>query len=277
MVVDLPEPFGPRKPCTSPVRTVRSSPSRARTRPKVLTTPFISIAGLPVMTASILMVVRCWPASVWSVSTCAEGVQVLGGAVQAVGEQFERGDGVPVGDRRDVQVRRMAIGRRGDGVAGERVHAQLEDRHHLGPGPLVVGGDRDPTVHRSPQVALGVVDQPLPQSPGEVAAFGDRPHDEGRERRQVRGGVDQVQGVAGAQVGRGVPGQLVDQVGDVGVARLPQPVLGAEVMDDQGGRDVGVRGDRPHGRRPVSVPADVDDRRVPDPGPGGQIGVERLC
>ncbi len=36
-VVDLPAPFGPRKPCTSPVATSRSSPSRARAVPKVLT------------------------------------------------------------------------------------------------------------------------------------------------------------------------------------------------------------------------------------------------
>ena len=38
MVVDLPEPFGPRKPCTSPDCTSRFSPSSARVLPKVLTT-----------------------------------------------------------------------------------------------------------------------------------------------------------------------------------------------------------------------------------------------
>src|SRR3954452_8012574 len=37
IVVDLPAPLGPRKPCTSPGRTCRSSPSRARTLPKLLT------------------------------------------------------------------------------------------------------------------------------------------------------------------------------------------------------------------------------------------------
>jgi hypothetical protein len=45
MVVVFPEPFGPRKPCTSPVCTVRSSPSRGRVRPKDLTRPAIEIAA----------------------------------------------------------------------------------------------------------------------------------------------------------------------------------------------------------------------------------------
>src|SRR5580765_3048084 len=45
MVVDLPAPFGPRKPCTSPAVTVSSSPSRARTWPNVLTRPCTSITG----------------------------------------------------------------------------------------------------------------------------------------------------------------------------------------------------------------------------------------
>ncbi|CKR47832.1 Uncharacterised protein [Mycobacterium tuberculosis] len=42
-VVDLPAPLGPRKPCTSPSRTVRSSPSSARTDPKCLVSPRISM------------------------------------------------------------------------------------------------------------------------------------------------------------------------------------------------------------------------------------------
>jgi len=37
MVTVLPAPLGPRKPCTSPVRTSRSSPSSARVVPKVFT------------------------------------------------------------------------------------------------------------------------------------------------------------------------------------------------------------------------------------------------
>src|ERR1044072_4994777 len=44
MVVDLPAPFGPRNPWTSPVRTVRSSPSSARVWPNVLTRPDTEIA-----------------------------------------------------------------------------------------------------------------------------------------------------------------------------------------------------------------------------------------
>ena len=46
MVVDLPDPLGPRKPCTSPASTVRSSPSRARTVPNFLTRPRISMGVL---------------------------------------------------------------------------------------------------------------------------------------------------------------------------------------------------------------------------------------
>ena len=53
MVVVLPAPLGPRNPCTSPVRTSRSSPSRARVGPKVLTSPEIKIAvDIGVVTAS---------------------------------------------------------------------------------------------------------------------------------------------------------------------------------------------------------------------------------
>ena len=44
-VVDLPEPFGPRKPWTVPVATERSSPSRARAEPKVLTRPCTEMAS----------------------------------------------------------------------------------------------------------------------------------------------------------------------------------------------------------------------------------------
>ncbi len=55
MVVVLPAPLGPRKPCTSPVRTSRSSPSRARVGPKVFTSPEIEIAvDIGVVTASFL-------------------------------------------------------------------------------------------------------------------------------------------------------------------------------------------------------------------------------
>ena len=39
IVVDFPAPLGPRNPCTSPRRTSRSSPSRARKLPNCLTSP----------------------------------------------------------------------------------------------------------------------------------------------------------------------------------------------------------------------------------------------
>src|ERR1700730_8634017 len=44
MVVVLPDPFGPRKPCTSPDATDRSSPSRAQVRPNDFRRPVTSIA-----------------------------------------------------------------------------------------------------------------------------------------------------------------------------------------------------------------------------------------
>ena len=45
MVVDLPAPFGPRNPSTSPCRTVRSTPATAAIGPKRLVSPLISIMG----------------------------------------------------------------------------------------------------------------------------------------------------------------------------------------------------------------------------------------
>ena len=45
MVVDLPAPLGPRKPCTSPAATLRSRPSSARVAPKVLTRSWMSMTG----------------------------------------------------------------------------------------------------------------------------------------------------------------------------------------------------------------------------------------
>src|SRR4051794_40956850 len=44
MVVDFPAPFGPRKPCTSPVATSRSRPSRAWVLPKDLCSPETTMA-----------------------------------------------------------------------------------------------------------------------------------------------------------------------------------------------------------------------------------------
>src|SRR5262249_5682213 len=45
MVVDLPEPFGPRKPVTCPGRTENDRPSTASVRPYRLVTPRASIIG----------------------------------------------------------------------------------------------------------------------------------------------------------------------------------------------------------------------------------------
>src|SRR5699024_4975460 len=45
-VVDFPAPLGPRKPCTSPAATDRSSPSSARVPPKVFTRADTDIASV---------------------------------------------------------------------------------------------------------------------------------------------------------------------------------------------------------------------------------------
>ncbi len=55
MVVVLPAPLGPRKPCTSPVRTLRSRPVRARVGPNDFVKPEMAIAMLEVETASALV------------------------------------------------------------------------------------------------------------------------------------------------------------------------------------------------------------------------------
>src|SRR5689334_13614462 len=51
MVVDLPAPLGPRKPCTSPGSTSRSSPSRALVVPNVFTRPWIVIGAVGAATS----------------------------------------------------------------------------------------------------------------------------------------------------------------------------------------------------------------------------------
>src|SRR5665647_3491965 len=53
IVVDLPDPFGPRNPCTSPRPTVRSTPSSARVFPKDLVRPRVR------MTCSTVVLILC--------------------------------------------------------------------------------------------------------------------------------------------------------------------------------------------------------------------------
>src|SRR4029453_9698773 len=74
VVVVLPAPLGPRKPCTSPVRTSRSRPSRALVGPKVFTSPEVEIAvDIWCFTASLprpwSWCLRPWrlPHGVWTV------------------------------------------------------------------------------------------------------------------------------------------------------------------------------------------------------------------
>jgi hypothetical protein len=50
----LPGPVGAEEAVTSPVRTVRSSPSSARVGPNVLTSPSVKITG------SIIASISCW-------------------------------------------------------------------------------------------------------------------------------------------------------------------------------------------------------------------------
>ena len=50
IVVDLPAPFGPRKPSTSPLATANETPSTATIGPKALRSPFASIISrVPVL------------------------------------------------------------------------------------------------------------------------------------------------------------------------------------------------------------------------------------
>ena len=64
-VVDLPAPLGPRKPWTSPVATLRSSPSRARVDPNVLVRPSTAMTGprswMPVAPPEVAAVVVMLP------------------------------------------------------------------------------------------------------------------------------------------------------------------------------------------------------------------------
>src|SRR5436190_21671049 len=92
MVVDLPAPFGPRKPCTSPVRTSMSRPSRATVLPNVFRRPRMSIA---VLTSSI--VARDFPRAVDALQAVCRGSSVHNPALQRVdGDDLERGDRVGV-------------------------------------------------------------------------------------------------------------------------------------------------------------------------------------
>src|SRR4051794_41858449 len=87
MVVDFPEPFGPRKPTTSPAGTVSSRPSRARTLPKVLVRPWTSTAGMSYMASSDKGSAGSGAGSRW-------GGDGLEGAVEhgAIGEQPPGGE-----------------------------------------------------------------------------------------------------------------------------------------------------------------------------------------
>src|SRR5579871_419086 len=58
MVVVLPEPLGPRKPVTCPTGTCRSSPASARTCPKFLRRPSISMAASVFMGRSLPPIVQ---------------------------------------------------------------------------------------------------------------------------------------------------------------------------------------------------------------------------
>ena len=59
MVVDLPAPFGPRKPSTSPRRTVNDTLSTAVKAPKRLVSPSISIrAGWSDASATLVVTLR---------------------------------------------------------------------------------------------------------------------------------------------------------------------------------------------------------------------------
>src|SRR5450631_812388 len=100
IVVDLPAPLGPRKPWTSPGATSRSSPSRARTGPKVLVRPSVRMTGWAVLTGcfSFRGALNAPSASQsgtrrpWSPAEPGRGVDVGRGFAGGLGEGVERRD-----------------------------------------------------------------------------------------------------------------------------------------------------------------------------------------
>src|SRR4051812_117660 len=58
MVVDLPAPFGPRKPSTSPRSTLKEMPSTARIGPKAFTRLSILIIGVALEFGARVVIIR---------------------------------------------------------------------------------------------------------------------------------------------------------------------------------------------------------------------------
>src|SRR5688500_2328977 len=100
MVVDLPEPFGPRKPVTCPARTVKLRPSTATVLPYRLVRPCTSIMAMSVSS---------------SVSAYLHGTDRPDGAES--GYHPTTGRGVTPGR---VRTRRGGGGRAGPGRRGRR-------------------------------------------------------------------------------------------------------------------------------------------------------------
>ena len=168
IVVVLPEPFGPRKPCTSPVATSRSSPSKAVVGPKVLTKPVTKIAG-------VIRVSRCHWSCAWR---CPRRLPRMRGYEQSVSTTIRRPPwhrqrrSVPSGwDLRTLHGHDAAGG--AVGAAGDCVVDGRNEVVDTGSGE-VEGGLASGRVERSP--ALGRVQLVGDQGPLESAG---RPGDWG--------------------------------------------------------------------------------------------------
>src|SRR5665647_2660657 len=100
IVVDLPAPLGPRKPWTSPGATSRSSPSRARTGPKVLVSASVRMTGWAVLMGCYSFrgalnapsASRSGTRRPWSPAEPGCGVDAGCGFAGGLGEGVERGD-----------------------------------------------------------------------------------------------------------------------------------------------------------------------------------------
>ena len=130
IVVDLPAPLGPRNPWTSPGATSRSSPSRARTGPKVLVSPWVRMTDWDALMGGYSFRGRTERAlGIDEAGFSGPPVHPLGG--QRVGTD-RRGDLISQEDEREVvdqEERRSNVG-----VLARPSHAHLDHRIEEAPG-----------------------------------------------------------------------------------------------------------------------------------------------
>src|SRR4051794_24326533 len=125
MVVDLPAPFGPRKPNSSPVPTVRSMPRTASTSSNVLTRPLTSTAGGRSRVASpegVPNAVRVTPAGCSNVVRVSSVPLTRDDVVRAAVEVLDD-EGLPGLTLRAVATRL--------GVSAPTLYWHVKDKRHL--------------------------------------------------------------------------------------------------------------------------------------------------